>query len=291
MRTLPSGLGAHLTGSVTTLARCYIVRRVDGVTLGFTDHDRPLTVDGVLCEPDTGLSSSEAVAEAGFAVGGLEVMGALSSSTLTERDLTLGRYDDATVDTYLVNWTTPSEVLHERRARIGDVTRRDGVFRAELRSLLADYDAPRGRLIRATCDARFGDQRCGKSLTGVRHNGPVLSISDLRVLRIGVTLAGGLLRKGELKFNGGPLAGTVHSIRDHERNGSTAIITLAEPLSLEPSIGVTVQLTQGCDKTYETCRDRYENQLNFRGFPSIPGNDFVYSHPTRRGGENTGGRR
>ena len=31
----------------------------------------------------------------------------------------------------------------------------------------------------------------------------------------------------------------------------------------------------GCDKRLETCRDRFANALNFRGFPNIPGQDAV----------------
>ncbi len=43
---------------------------------------------------------------------------------------------------------------------------------------------------------------------------------------------------------------------------------------------ITVEV--GCDKRFETCRDRFANTLNFRGFPHIPGNDFVVSF-TRQG--------
>jgi uncharacterized phage protein (TIGR02218 family) len=35
----------------------------------------------------------------------------------------------------------------------------------------------------------------------------------------------------------------------------------------------------GCDKRLATCRDRFANAVNFRGFPHIPGNDFVISYP------------
>jgi uncharacterized phage protein (TIGR02218 family) len=87
------------------------------------------------------------------------------------------------------------------------------------------------------------------------------------------------------------LAGTVHAIRDHERAGTSALITLAARLPQAPEIGAAVEVTQGCDKRYETCRDRFANQINFRGFPHIPGNDFVFSHPGRRSGSNTGRRR
>jgi len=34
-----------------------------------------------------------------------------------------------------------------------------------------------------------------------------------------------------------------------------------------------------CDKRFATCRDRFANGINFRGFPHIPGNDFVIAYP------------
>jgi uncharacterized phage protein (TIGR02218 family) len=34
-------------------------------------------------------------------------------------------------------------------------------------------------------------------------------------------------------------------------------------------------VTAGCDKRFETCRSKFSNTVNFRGFPHLPGNDFV----------------
>ncbi|RYE11181.1 MAG: DUF2163 domain-containing protein [Hyphomicrobiales bacterium] len=39
----------------------------------------------------------------------------------------------------------------------------------------------------------------------------------------------------------------------------------------------------GCDRRLATCRERFGNVANFRGFPHIPGNDFVLKYP--RGGD------
>ncbi len=36
---------------------------------------------------------------------------------------------------------------------------------------------------------------------------------------------------------------------------------------------------EGCDRQLSTCRDRFGNVANFRGFPHIPGNDFVLKYP------------
>ena len=51
---------------------------------------------------------------------------------------------------------------------------------------------------------------------------------------------------------------------------------MAEPIAP----GDTFTVTAGCDKTFATCRDRFANTLNFRGFPQIPGNEVVSSYPT-----------
>lgn len=39
------------------------------------------------------------------------------------------------------------------------------------------------------------------------------------------------------------------------------------------------QFGLGCDRQLATCRDRFANVVNFRGFPHIPGNDFVLRYP------------
>jgi len=44
-------------------------------------------------------------------------------------------------------------------------------------------------------------------------------------------------------------------------------------LDLE-TLSVTV-----CDKRYATCRDTFANILNFRGFPDLPGEDFLTLYP------------
>ena len=38
-------------------------------------------------------------------------------------------------------------------------------------------------------------------------------------------------------------------------------------------------MTAGCDKRFATCREKFTNIPNFRGFPHMPGNDFVLRLP------------
>ena len=112
----------------------------------------------------SGLEAAEATAELGFAVGGGEVSGALVSAGLTEDDISSGLYDDASVETWLVNWSDVSQRLLLDIGSLGEIRRADGGFVAEVRGLMHRLDEERGRLFRATCAADLGDAKCGIDL-------------------------------------------------------------------------------------------------------------------------------
>jgi uncharacterized phage protein (TIGR02218 family) len=45
-----------------------------------------------------------------------------------------------------------------------------------------------------------------------------------------------------------------------------------------PEAGDAVVVTAGCDKSFSTCKAKFGNGLNFRGFPHLPGNDRAYEY-------------
>ena len=51
------------------------------------------------------------------------------------------------------------------------------------------------------------------------------------------------------------------------------------PPSAVIAIGDGFSVVAGCDKAFATCREKFSNTLNFRGFPSIPGDDLVTRYP------------
>ena len=44
-----------------------------------------------------------------------------------------------------------------------------------------------------------------------------------------------------------------------------------EPLVAPPLPGDTLNLFIGCPKTRAACRDQFDNAINFRGYPEVPG--------------------
>lgn len=288
MKTLSPVLAEALAAGVTTLATCWRIRRRDGVVLGFTDHDRPLSFDGVVHEAATGFSASEAVARADLSVGGLEVDGALTSDVLTAADIEAGLYDGAAVEIDLVDWSDPTRRLRLRHGVVGEITRLDGAFRAEIRSAAHALDAPRGRVFQHRCDADLGDARCGVALTPLTAS--VVAAADRRRLVVAglAGLAEGRLDRGTVTFASGACAGRSSEIRVHRVDGGVVELELwrAQTDPIAPGDAITVTL--GCDKLFQTCRDRFANATRFRGFPHIPGNDFLVASPAS-GGPNDGG--
>lgn len=293
MRTIPDGLAAHLAGDTSTTCHAWRLQRKDGVVLGFTDHDRDLVFDGVTFEAATGLSASEASAETGMVTGGMEVAGALISDRLSETELAAGAFDHAKIETFLVNWSAPEERLLLRVGHIGEVLREDGAFRVEIRGLAAGLDEPQGRVFRAPCDADLGDGRCKVDLDdpAFRGNGTVVAALDGRRFTLSglEAFAAGWFERGTLTWNSGANAGRRAVVKAQRDVAGTPTIELWNAMTgaIEAGDGFTV--TAGCDKRFETCREKFGNGLNFRGFPHMPGNDFALGY-ARNGSRNNGGR-
>ena len=273
MRDLAPAFAAHLSGGVTTLCRCWSLRRRDGVALGFTDHDRDLTFAGLVHAARTGLEAAEASAEAGFAVSGGDVAGALSSLGLTEADIAGGLYDGASVETWLVDWTNPQTRLLLDMGTIGEIRREDDAFVAELRGVAARLDAEIGRSYRATCCAELGDTRCRVDLSAWRKTGRVLALPEPATLHVALAenVPDGLFTGGRLTWTGGANAGLSADLRLQAGD----LVELWEAPPHPVAAGDTFTLTAGCDKRLATCRDRFANAVNFQGFPHMPGNDTL----------------
>jgi uncharacterized phage protein (TIGR02218 family) len=283
MRTIPAALQAKLDNGVTTLCRCWLIARNDGVTQGFTDHDEDVVVGSVSCRAGSGLTGSEATAKLGMAVDASEISGALSDDSLNEDDLAAGRYDAAGVELWLADWSAPDLRVLLAKGSLGEVKREGTAFAAEVRGLSQRLAEDSGRLYTATCSADLGDARCKVDLSNAAFHG---SGTVLALTAVSAFTASGLdafddgwFSAGKLTFTAGANAGLAVEVKSHVNNAGTVSLMLWQAMAQPIAAGDTFTVTAGCDKRFATCINRFNNAVNFRGFPHIPGNDFVIRYP------------
>lgn len=285
MRVLDIGLAAHVARGETTLATCWTLRRRDGVVLGFTDHDRALNFSGVEHAPAHGLDGSEMPARLGAQVETGEVLGVLTAEAISEEDILLGRYDGAGVETWRVSWQDVSQRVLLRRDTIGEIIREDGVFRAELRSAQEGLNATHGRLYQGLCDARLGDGRCRVDLVrpGFLGHATVVAVADSHHLLVAGLegFADGWFGLGSARWTDGRLDGREEAVVSHRRRGDGDLLGFTLVVGEWAAPGDVLAVQAGCDRRFATCREKFANAVNFRGFPHIPGSDYVLRHPRR----------
>lgn len=216
MRQVPEAMAARIESGAATLCHAWLLRRSDGVELGFTDHDRDLMVEDVPCRAASGWTAGAADSAVGFSAGSAAAAGGLDDTTITDADVEAGLYDGAAVALWRIDWARPDLRVRLWSATLARIRREGAGFTAELEGPLAKLERVVGRTYGRECDAVLGDARCG--------------------------------------VDPGVFPGAV------------------------------------CDKRWATCVGTFANGLNFRGFPDIPGDDFLTAAPVE-GGRNDGGSR
>ena len=292
MAALSDAFRAHVETGQTTLCRCWLITRSDGVTHGFTDHDQPLSFGAVTFQSDTGLTASTLAQNSGLSVDNTEAMGVLSDASVTERDIEAGRFDGAEVQAWLVNWADVSVRHLQFRGTIGELRRGNGAFYAELRGLTEALNRPLGRVYQKPCTAVLGDATCrfDTSRPGCSTDIAVETVKDARVFTW-AALPGfepGWFSRGRLSILSGAAAGLWAPIKQESFVDGQRRVELWAPVPATVAVGDLVQLLVGCDKRMDTCRFKFDNLLNFQGFPDIPSDDWIMAYP-KSSNANTGG--
>jgi uncharacterized phage protein (TIGR02218 family) len=285
MKNLSADLQSHLDSGTTTLCWCWKIVRSDGAILGFTDHDVPVAFDGVTYEAVSGFTASEVQSTLGLAVDNLTVLGALSSDTINESDLAAGLYDNASIEIWRANWAAPEQRVLMRKGNLGEVKRGKTAFQAEVRGLAHLLNQPAGRAYGYSCDADLGDARCTIDLTNplYRGVGTVSAIADARRFAVSGldAFADQWFTGGKLSWTSGANAARAMEVKRHGVAGARVTVELWQAMSEAVAIGDAFVVTAGCDKQFSTCKAKFANAVNFRGFPYMPGNDAVTSYPTQ----------
>ncbi len=280
-RTLGGPLTSHLATSAHTRARMLRLDLKDGTTLGITTHDRPILFDlgdgAITYSPDTGILPSAISLSEGFDTDNYEVTGPISDDVTLDAVIG-GRFNHAGARLFEVNWKSlGSGAIKLFAGNVSEANVAGGKFVFQIRNYLDKFNQTQGRVITPYCDADLGDARC--QATFVSITGTVTAVTDSMRFTVSFTgsYADDFFNAGLVEFLTGDLAATAGvEIFDWTAAGG---LTLFMPLSGSPIIGDTLTIKQGCPKIRAACRDLFDNIINFRGFPEVPGSDQVLKYP------------
>ena len=261
-------------GELTSIALCWRLERADGAGIALTSHDRPLERGGFAYDPAPGMMPASIKRQLGLEPSSSEIAGALTSATITEGDLALGRWDGATVQLTAEDWSDPAAApIKLLGGEIGGVSIDGSGFSADLRGAAARLDDAVCPSTSPECRAQFGDKRCRVDLAGRTRIVTVSAASGNDL-----TIEEGVDERfvfGRARYLSGENCGVVSTILS--ATGSSVQLRDLPRAAVEA--GCRIEIREGCDKRFATCVARFANAMNFRGEPHLPGTDFLTRYP------------
>lgn len=266
-----------LEGPVTSVAYGWRLERSDGVTIGFTSHDRDIVHDGLLLRASPGMEPTTIVSSIGLEDDGLDVRGALTADAIRGDDLATGRWDAAYLEIFLFDWADPDAGRRLlANGELGAVSFSGDVFQVEFLGLKRLFDRPVVPQTSPSCRTSFCDAACGLNRRRFRHLATVQGADGNRLL---LDMPGSMISNGfaygSIRWLDGLNCGLVSDVWASDAAG---IMLPFQADGMAPA-GAQVELIEGCDKQMATCASRFANAINFRGEPYLPGNDLLTRYP------------
>lgn len=277
MKTMSAALKAHYASGSTTIATCWKATLTNGTVVAATSHDADIVYDGVTYQTVAAYNPSTIESGSELNPDNLELEGFLASPAITEEDIHSGVWDYAAIEMFEVNYrdlTMGRNLV--RSGTLGEVRAGRSRFTAELRGLIQAYSRRIVRLVTAECTADLGDSRCTINLASHTYTAAVEAVTGNRVIESqSLITTADWFTGGKLTFTSGLNSGRSMEVKQ----SAGAYITLHEQMPFTIAVGDTFTVHAGCMKRLaEDCIRKFNNVLNFRGFPYLPGSG-VYGGP------------
>lgn len=246
-----------------------------GTIYGYTDYDSPLIVEGTTYTPAPGLKRTTLTSTANDEVSNQELGSGWVDAP--ENDLIAGKFDNALVEVAFCSWQNPSygRVIIQR-GNIGVIQWTADGFRADIQSHMRQLQRNISFITTAGCRHQLFNQfsnntlgACTLNEASYTYTGTVTATSvDRLVFTVsGISQPAQFLQNGILTWTSGSNAGLKYEVKSHT-SGPT-VIELYLPTFVAIEVGNQFTVTAGCDKSLATCKSKFNNLINFGGFPHI----------------------
>lgn len=170
-----------------------------------------------------------------------------------------GEYGNTAVGTVVIFYGRVGEV---------DASRSQVTFSINSHLELFNQNMPHN-MYQAGCMNTLYDASCTLMKTLFTVPGQVVNGSTSSALQTNLAQATGYFDYGVITFTSGDNNGEVWPIKNFV-GGTPSQVNLLIPLMNAPNVGDSFTIYPGCDKTMNTCQNKFNNLQNFRGQPFVP---------------------
>lgn len=291
MKTLRQAFKDALSSGQTKMVDCVRIERLDGKIFRFTNHDKKLKMsNGAVYVPDKGGADEKALtAQAGLEGVEIDIRGPLLQNGISKEDLLAGRFDFARIYVFRTLWDDPVED-DEKRATgwWGSTKVTDFEYKATFKSLAGELENEVGFTHMPTCRHELGDSICRVDLENGSNVGGDFTVTGTITNVVNTVTFEDSNRNepddhfgaGFIEITTGENSGIKREIDTYTQSSGQFILWDAFPFPIE--IGDEYKAVVGCRKRRDQdCKDKFDNVINFGGFPDLPGEDITNEIGTR----------
>ncbi len=244
---------------VNNIITCFKISRSDGITLGFTDSQDDVVLDGLTYYSSSVIHRSAIESSSDISPDNLEITGILDHQVICQIDIIEGRYDGATIEISLFDRATGSKTKL-KNGIIGAIKTDKGLFIAEVHTIIEAFEKNIGQVYSCMCRANLGDARCAVNLADFTSDGVIKEYDGSRLTYDLIDKPNGYFTSGFLIFDDFPKK---HHIYRHFGK----IFIIDRGLTLKK--GMKFKAFPGCDKSLSSCCSKFNNAINFQAEPYI----------------------
>ncbi|MDR0572172.1 MAG: DUF2163 domain-containing protein [Rickettsiales bacterium] len=269
MKILGSSTLELLDNNNFNFVKCFKITLKNHEVLTYTENSEDLIVDNLVYRSCDGIDLKTINQYGDATENSVNIVGFVNDGNINERDIVMGKFDDAKIDIFLVNKNVlDGEKIYLSKGYFKDIQLIDDKFFINIEGILTALKKPITENYSPLCRASFCDVRCKLneenhsfvgSVDGVNSKISFFS-NDL------VDFEKNYFKYGIVTFMEGE--DTRERIMIRENNQGTII--LSNGLGRDIIVGDGFKIMAGCDKTIETCAKKFNNNINFRGEPNIP---------------------
>lgn len=270
MRTITPELYAEIqAGTICNIMR---IELQNGTVFGYTDHDEVISYGGLNYVPAPGLQKVKMTLTASSEVSNQELASAWVDAP--EEDLKSGKFDSADVVVSWISWANiAAGAFDVFNGKLGEISWTDAGFKADIFSNMKALEQNIGEVFTANCRHVLFSQdgpntigACRLVANSFKTTGAVTSIVKNRwSFQTSISQPDDYCSAGRLTFTTGNNAGLSFVVKKQ----TGGLVELFLPTSFQVQVGDQFEIFAGCDKTIATCKNKFNNVVNFGGFPDI----------------------